>query len=92
MTTTLFAHFDGKALVLDGPVDLPIGTPLRVQVAVLDDTTRSTSKGISPTLDVETILAMASDPKKPWQPLDIDIDPELANAIALDPEFNIEES
>jgi hypothetical protein len=33
MTTTIVAHFDGKkSLVLDGPVDLPVGTPLRVHV------------------------------------------------------------
>lgn len=33
MTTTVLAHFDGKhSLVLDEPVDLPVGTPLRVHV------------------------------------------------------------
>jgi hypothetical protein len=33
MTTTFLAHFDGKrSLVLDEPVNLPVGTQLRVQV------------------------------------------------------------
>jgi hypothetical protein len=33
MTTVVLAHFDGKqSLVLDEPVDLPVGTPLRVHV------------------------------------------------------------
>ena len=30
--TVLRAHFDGKVLVPDGPVDLPIGQALEVQV------------------------------------------------------------
>jgi hypothetical protein len=93
MTTTLFAHFDGNTLVPDGPVDLPVGTALRVQVEVYAD---NGAPAITPTLplttEVETIRAMVKDTKKPWRPLDIKIDPELSNAIALDPEFNIEES
>jgi hypothetical protein len=33
MTIVVLAHFDGKqSLVLDEPVDLPVGTPLRVHV------------------------------------------------------------
>jgi hypothetical protein len=33
MTTTLRVHFDGKVLVPEGPVDLPVGQPLEIQVA-----------------------------------------------------------
>jgi hypothetical protein len=30
--TTLTAHFDGKVLIPDGPVELPVNQALRVQV------------------------------------------------------------
>jgi hypothetical protein len=81
MTTTFLAHFDGKrSLVLEEPVDLPVGTPLRVQVEAVS----------------EAILPPSANQVTPgarcFQPLDIEIDPELSHAIALDPEFNIEES
>jgi hypothetical protein len=32
MTRTISAHFDGKVLVPDEPVQLPVGEPLRVHV------------------------------------------------------------
>jgi hypothetical protein len=32
MTQSLNAHFDGKVIVPDEPVQLPVGQPLRVQV------------------------------------------------------------
>jgi hypothetical protein len=32
MTTTLRAHFDGKVIVPDEPVELPVGQPLRIEV------------------------------------------------------------
>jgi hypothetical protein len=35
MTRSLAAHFDGKVLVPDEPLQLPVGAPLRVQVRVL---------------------------------------------------------
>ena len=39
MTTTILAHFDGKqALVLDEPVNLPVGMPLRIHVEPVDET------------------------------------------------------
>jgi hypothetical protein len=91
---TILAHFDGKrSLVLDGPVDLPVGTPLRIQVDVgaqLAD--ESTTQRVPLTLDVESVRAMAADPAQPWRPLDVNIDPELGRAIAENPAFNIEES
>ena len=34
MTKSLTAHFDGKVIVPDEPVELPVGQPLRVVVAV----------------------------------------------------------
>jgi hypothetical protein len=85
--TTVNAHFDGKMIVPEGPVDLPIGKPLRVHVEAVDDDGAS-----------EAVQAGASQHKsvtpapRRFQPLDIQIDPELSHAIALDPEFNIEES
>jgi hypothetical protein len=40
MTTTVLAHFDGKqALVLDEPVNLPVGTPLRIHVETIVEST-----------------------------------------------------
>lgn len=32
MTTTILAHFDGKVLVPDEPVELPVGQPLRLHM------------------------------------------------------------
>lgn len=84
MVTTIFAHFDGKhSLILDGPVNLPVGTPLRVHVESVND--EATHSAQPPATQV------TSAPRR-FQPLDIQIDPELSHAIALDPEFNIEES
>jgi hypothetical protein len=34
MTQTLLAHFDGKVIVPDEPVKLPVGKALRIEVAV----------------------------------------------------------
>jgi hypothetical protein len=45
------------------------------------------------TADTSTppVAKVTAAPRR-FQPLDIQIDPELSHAIALDPEFNIEES
>ena len=37
MTTTLKAHFDGKVIVPDQPVELPINAALRLQVVEADE-------------------------------------------------------
>jgi hypothetical protein len=84
MTTNVLAHFDGKqSLVLDEPVDLPVGTPLRVHVEAVYD------KATPPIVSAASKVTPA--PRR-FRPLNIQIDPELSHAIALDPEFNIEES
>ena len=84
MTINVLAHFDGKrSLVLDEPVDLPVGTPLRVHVEAVGD---------EATPPAAPAVAKVTPAPRKWQPLNIQIDPELSNAIALDPEFNIEES
>jgi len=67
MTTTVRAHFDGKhSLVLDEPVDLPIGTPLRVHVEPLARVTTPTANNLlAPVivgLDAALSQAIASDP------------------------------
>ena len=36
MTVRIKAHFDGKAIVPDEPVNLPAGTPVTVEFAALD--------------------------------------------------------
>lgn len=36
MTHIVTAHFDGKVIVPDEPVQLPVGTPLRIAVEVQD--------------------------------------------------------
>jgi hypothetical protein len=83
MTTTVLAHFDGKVFVPDEPVDVPIGTQLRVHVeAVNDKATPPAAAG----------AAKVTPAPRRFQPLNIQIDAELSHAIALDPEFNIEES
>jgi hypothetical protein len=72
----LNAHFDGKTIVLDEPFSLPLQSGTRLKVIV------------------ETIDDVHADasPNRFFQPLNIRIDPDLSNSIALDPEFNIEES
>jgi hypothetical protein len=72
MTTTVLAHFDGKrSLVLNEPVDLPVGTPLRVQVEAV------------PHQD-----AVADDDL--LSSVIVGLDPAIVEAIASDPEFNVE--
>jgi hypothetical protein len=34
--TTLLAHFDGKVIVPDSPVKLPVNQPLKVSVSLLE--------------------------------------------------------
>jgi hypothetical protein len=84
MTTTVLAHFDGKVFVPDEPVDVPVGTPLRVRVEALNEAMATPPSAPSP--------AQVTPAPRRFQPLNIQIDPELSHAIALDPAFNIEES
>lgn len=39
MTTTIRAHYDGKFIVPDEPVDLPFNSPLTVRVEEVKDVT-----------------------------------------------------
>ncbi|MDP6111974.1 MAG: hypothetical protein QGG53_08900 [Planctomycetota bacterium] len=39
MKESLKAHYDGTVLVPDEPVNLPVGTPLRIQVEVAESGT-----------------------------------------------------
>jgi hypothetical protein len=36
MTQTITAHFDGKVIVPDEPVQLPVGQPLRIRLEVAE--------------------------------------------------------
>ena len=93
MTLTFDAHSDGKVIVPDEPRTLPTNARLRVCVEVLSEpTTQMTARRLPITLDVEAVRAIAEDPRQPWCPLDVRIDPELGQAIAEDTELNIEES
>ena len=73
---TLNAHFDGKNIVLDDPLSFPLQSGARLKIRI------------------ETVDNSGSDKSGPgkFRPLNIRIEPALSNAIALDPEFNIEES
>lgn len=71
MTTTILAHFDGKVFVPDEPVNVPVGTPLRVRVEAVRPEAVATSGNL---------LA----------PVIVGLDPTLAQAIACDPEFELE--
>jgi hypothetical protein len=73
---TLNAHFDGKNIVPDEPFSLPLRSGDRLRVIV-------------ETVDAQRGALPAS---RAFRPLNIRIDPALSNAIALDPEFNIEEA
>lgn len=35
MTQTITAHFDGKAIIPDEPVQLPVGQPLRIHLELI---------------------------------------------------------
>ncbi|MGB7157787.1 MAG: hypothetical protein WBD40_06960 [Tepidisphaeraceae bacterium] len=74
---TLNAHFDGKTIVLDEPFSLPLRKGARLKIRVES---------------VDETPAVAPSASKRFRPLNIHVDRELSNAIALDPEFNIEES
>jgi hypothetical protein len=37
MTQTIAAHYDGRVIVPDGPVELPTGRPLRIRVELADE-------------------------------------------------------
>ena len=76
LMVTLNAHFDGKNIVPDEPASLAIRSGARLRVIVEN-------------LDESRPAAPAS---RTFRPLNIKIDPELSNAIASEPEFNIEES
>ncbi len=68
MTTIVRAHFDGKqSLVLDEPVDLPVGIPLRVHVESISvDAVRIANDLLAPVivgLDPTLSQAIANDPE-----------------------------
>jgi hypothetical protein len=72
----LNGHFDGKRIVVDEPVNLPLpsGTRLKISVEAVDD--------------VSTVTRA----RQAFEPLKIRIHPDVSNAIALEDEYNIEES
>lgn len=74
---TLNAHFDGKTIVPDEPRTLPFRSGTRLKVSVEP---------------IEEKTGIGASPNGAFRPLNISVDPELSNAIALEPEFKIEES
>jgi hypothetical protein len=77
MATILYAHFDGRqSLVLDEPVNLPVGTPLRIMVETVENNSEQTAGPSTPP------TANVTAAPRCFQPLDIQIDPELSHAIA----------
>jgi hypothetical protein len=73
---TVNAHFDGKSIVPDAPLSPPLQAGDRLRIQI-------------ETVDQASATTRTTGT---FQPLDIRIAPELANAIALEPEFNIENS
>ncbi len=66
MTQIVSAHFDGKVIVPDEPVQFPVGTPLRIQVEVQDGvrpaertTTQPTDRKTAPRFS--GLLELAAD-------------------------------
>jgi len=72
----LNAHFDGKTIVLDEPFTLPLASGTRLKLRV-------EAVDENPTVTPAPRL---------FKPLNIRIGTALSNAIALDPDFNIEET
>jgi hypothetical protein len=60
--TVVKAHFDGKVLVPDGPVDLPINCPLELAVTAVE------SRGPEPL--VQPLRALEDLPENPNWPAD----------------------
>jgi hypothetical protein len=73
---TLNAHFDGKVIVPDEPSSLTVPAGTRLRISV---------ETVDDTAALKSLTAS-------FQPLDIHVDPDVSHSIALDPEFNIEES
>lgn len=76
MMVTVNAHFDGKSIVPDEPISPPLRSGDRLRIQI---------EPLQSSLPVATGLGII-------QPLNIKIDSELSSAIALEPEFNIENS
>ncbi len=73
---TVIAHFDGKVIVPDEPTGLTPGARLRVTLEAIDGR-----------------AAQTTDPAvRHFRPLNIRVAPELSNAIATDPSFDVQES
>ena len=62
LTTTLIAHFDGKVIVPDEPVELPTGCPLEIRIETAG--TRSARPG-SLTRLAERAGKIAANPAAP---------------------------
>jgi hypothetical protein len=61
--TTLKGHFDGKVLIPDEPVDLPVNCPLHIKVEAADSV---------PKTPLETLVQLARDfPVSPETPPDL---------------------
>jgi hypothetical protein len=73
---TVNAHFDGKSIVPDAPLSPPLHAGDRLRIQI-------------ETLEEAAAVTRGAEG---FQPLNIRIAPELAGAIALEPEFNIENS
>ena len=73
---TLNAHFDGKVIVPDEPSSLTVPAGTRLRISV----------------EAVDETAASKSRTAHFQPLDIRVDPDVSHSIALDPEFNIEES
>ena len=73
---TLNAHFDGKTIVVDEPFSLQLRIGARLKLNV-------------ELMDEDPALVLALSK---FLPLEIRIDADLSNAIAMDPQFDIEES
>lgn len=63
--TAIKAHFDGKVLVPDEPVDLPLNQPLRVFVAPLPSQTETSEAPL-----LELAHALNQLPPNPASPTD----------------------
>jgi hypothetical protein len=77
----------------DGITEVDIDRAVQeVREAVEESPSTAAGRRLPATMDPEAVRAIVADLEEPWRPLDVDIDPELGQAIAEAPEFNIEES
>lgn len=66
MTTTIKAHFDGKVLILDEPVDLPLNQPLNLSIQPTEAEIEAARAALDEQLRQEYLALGSDDDDDDW--------------------------